>query len=314
MALALSSPQNVAATPPSTTADSPAGRTTLGAADSSNDDWGVWWRPFGLYDYLSVGAVVGIYYAVEFGIDDPGEASWDSPLPVIDRPIRDWIVADTRAQRERADRYSDYGWYASLAYPILLSAVAPPVRGASFEMVWELEMMNLRSLAVASLVTRIPHKLIGRKRPNSVGCADDPDYDEQCGAAAQNQSFFGGHTSMSMTGAGLACAHHMHANLYGGGWADAVGCGGALAVATGVLYMRQRADRHWMSDNLVGASVGLAVGYGLPTVLNYHPFWKDNGMSDAARGADRESAYAVRWELLPLATTETAGVAVVGLF
>src|SRR5690606_15741661 len=122
--------------------------------------------------------------------------------------------------------------------------------------------------AVASLVTRIPHKLPGRKRPNAVGCESDPDYDEQCGEPAQNQSFFGGHTALSMTGAGLACAHHMHADLYGGGVADSVACGGAITIASAVMFMRQRADRHWMTDNLVGAAVGLSVGYGLPTLLN----------------------------------------------
>jgi membrane-associated phospholipid phosphatase len=178
-------------------------------------------------------------------------------------------------------------------------------------MVWELEMMNLRSFVVVSLVTRMSHKLIGRRRPNAVGCAQDPDYDEQCGSNAQNQSFFGGHTATSMTGAGLACAHHLHAGLYGARWADAVGCGGALAVATGVMVMRQRADRHWMSDNLVGATVGLAVGYGLPTLLDYHPFWQGDG---AGSEAELPAAHRLRWDIVPLASEQVAGAAVVGLF
>jgi len=273
----------------------------------------VWWRPFGIYDYLGTTLTVGLFYAVEYGIDNPDGTVWDAPAPLIDEPMRNLLVGATRSQRERADRFSDYGWYTSIAYPVLVSAIAPPVRGAGFEMIWELEMMNLRSFAVASLVTRIPHKLLGRKRPNSVGCAKDPDYDVQCGTSAQNQSFPGGHASISMTGAGLACAHHLHAGLYGAAWADAVGCGGALAVATGVVAMRQRADRHWMSDNLVGAAVGLAVGYGLPTVLNYHPFWQDNG-PDEAESPAVQPAYRLRWDIVPVATQNTAGAAVVGLF
>lgn len=284
------------------------------APHEDSGDLVLWWRPFGLYDYLGTAATLALFYAVEWTLGTPTRASWEGPVPVIDVPMRNLLVAETRSQRERADRFSDYGWYASIAYPVAVSAVAPVLRGADIGVVWELGMMNLRSFAVASLITRIPHKLIGRKRPNSIGCAEDPQYDVQCGNPGQNQSFFGGHISISMTGAGLACAHHLHAGLYGNRVADAIGCGGALAVASSVMVMRQRADRHWMSDNLVGVAVGLASGYLLPTVLNYHPFWQDGTPPERASNESRAAVARLRWDIVPVATQESVGAALMGLF
>ena len=97
----------------------------------------VWWRPFGVYDYLGTALTVGLFYVAEYGIGSPAGTVWEDPVPLIDEPMRTLLVGGTRSQRERADRFSDYGWYTSIGYPMLVSAVAPAVRGAGFEMIWE---------------------------------------------------------------------------------------------------------------------------------------------------------------------------------
>ena len=50
---------------------------------------------------------------------------------------------------------------------------------------------------------------------------------------------------------------------------DALACFGALAVATGAGTMRLVGDRHYATDLLAGATIGLAAGYLMPTYLHY---------------------------------------------
>jgi membrane-associated phospholipid phosphatase len=46
-------------------------------------------------------------------------------------------------------------------------------------------------------------------------------------------------------------------------------CFGAIAVATGAGTMRLVGDRHYTTDVLAGAAIGLAAGYAMPTFLHY---------------------------------------------
>ncbi|HEU4409432.1 MAG TPA: phosphatase PAP2 family protein [Polyangiaceae bacterium] len=274
--------------------------------------WDPSWRRFGLWDYVGTAATLGAFYAVEATMSGPTKATWTKPLP-LDRPFRDLIAADSRQARGRADTYSDIFWYASVAYPVAASLVVPPLRGkGGVAMSWQLTMMNLEAFAVVSLLTRLPHKTIGRQRPNGIGCADDPEYSEQCGQPGQNVSFFGGHTAVSTTGAGLACAHHLYGHLYGDETADTVACGAALVAGQMVSVFRLQADKHWLSDNIVGSLVGFSVGFGLPTFLHYKPFWRPRRIELAPPSAAPPSS--VRVTFMPLLDRHRAGAALGGVF
>ena len=236
--------------------------------------WQPQWRRFQVWDYVGTAATIGAFYFVH-SRPDPRGAGWTEPIPVLDEPFRNWMVGRSRSAREDANKASDYLWYVAVVHPVLDVAVATPIAHRDFRMTYELSLMNLQAFSVVSLWSRIFHKTVGRLRPNALGCdAEGPDYDYQCGKKSQLVSFPSGHTGVSMTGAGLVCAHHLQGHLYRHPVADGLACGAAVGVASTVGGLRIAADRHWMSDVLVGAGLGFATGYGLPTVLYYHPFWR----------------------------------------
>lgn len=266
-------------------------------------------RRFGLWDYVGTAAISGGYYAVELTQRGPRGADWTGPLP-LDRPLRDWIAADTKTGREQADHWSDVFWYSSVAYPVLDALVAPTIRSRGVEISAQMTLMNFQSFMLVSLLIRMPHKWIGRLRPDAIGCASDPTYTDHCGNDGLYVSFPGGHVAVSMTGAGLSCAHHMHAGLYGSTWADGAACGAALGAASLVGYFRMRADKHWLSDQLAGSLLGLFSGYLVPTLLYYHPFWQPHSQPRAA-GASGASGFGARWSLAPWLSQDTLGGAFV---
>ncbi len=275
----------------------------------SIDVWAPQWRRFGLWDYVGTAVTLGGFYAVE-SMSSPSKSHWDKPLP-LDRPFRDFIAADTRKGRALGDDLSDVFWYASVAYPVATSLVVPPLRGkGGAAMTWQLTMMNLEAFAVVSLLTRLPHKLIGRRRPNGIGCAEDPNYSEQCDSPGQLVSFWGGHTAVSMTGAGLSCAHHLNGHLFGSVAADVAACGAAVAAGQAVSFFRLRADKHWVSDNMLGTLVGFGVGFGMPTFLHYRPFWRSKPVEPAPPSA----APPVRVTFMPVLSPQGAGASLGGMF
>ena len=69
--------------------------------------------------------------------------------------------------------------------------------------------------------------------------------------------------------------------VYGGGAADGVACAGAFVVAGVTGALRVASDQHYLSDVLVGATVGTLVGLGLPWLLHYRFGAADAGAADA---------------------------------
>jgi membrane-associated phospholipid phosphatase len=285
----------VSSTSPAVAADEP---DSLGA-----------FRRFGVWDYVATGLISGSYYAVELTQDGPRGADWTGPLP-LDRPVRDLLAAETRGERDAASSISDQFWYASVAYPVLDAAITPALRTRAPFVSWHMTMMNFQAFMTVSLLIRMPHKWLGRRRPDAIGCAGDPQYTRHCGNEGMFVSFPGGHVAVSMTGAGLSCAHHLHGRLYGSSLADALACATALAAATTVGYFRMRADAHWLSDQLVGIGAGLFAGYAIPTLLYYHPFWY---RAPERAVASRPSAPQRRWTVLPMLEPTTLGASFVVL-
>jgi membrane-associated phospholipid phosphatase len=77
-------------------------------------------------------------------------------------------------------------------------------------------------------------------------------------------SFFSGHTTWAFA---LAASSGTVASMRGYELAPVVWAVGLpLAAATG--YLRIAADRHYLSDVLVGAAVGTAVGIGFPRLMH----------------------------------------------
>jgi len=131
-------------------------------------------------------------------------------------------------------------------------------------------LIDAQAYAMTGMLSTFTQALVGRVRPFVDHCADDPDYDDECGDPInRNQGFISGHTAMAFTGAGLVCTHHAHLDLYGGGTPDVLACATSMVGAMLVGGSRIVADRHFATDVLSGFAVGFTSGYLLPELLHY---------------------------------------------
>ena len=81
-------------------------------------------------------------------------------------------------------------------------------------------------------------------------------------------STFSAHTSLAFAGAGLTCVENQHFEFFGR-VGSPVACASALALATTTGVFRVVSNRHWMSDVITGAGVGLIAGWLMPWLMHY---------------------------------------------
>ncbi len=266
-------------------------------------EWRSDWRRFGWVDGIQTVVTTGALAYVQFGIEPPKEPRWTGPI-LFDASARDALVADSRDGRNRAADISDVTWYVPMAFPFVESAVIPlAFDDWNWDIAWELTAMNLQAASVAALLTRFGHRVILRERPDTEPCANDPDYDQTC-FGGPNASFPSGHGSAAMLGAGLVCAHHSQLPLYGGGFPDVAVCVVLMTMGTVSNVSRLVADRHYASDAIAGAVVGLGAGFGMPVLLHYH------GVGSFNEGSS--GGVATRWTLVPMTTGDALGLGIYG--
>lgn len=131
----------------------------------------------------------------------------------------------------------------------------------------QMTLINWQTLGFTGIVTRVAHKTIGRARPKTYGCSDEPDSSFPCPNAGPG--FFSGHVSLTSASAALSCVHNAALPLYGDNVAGVVTCGALSASTVTVGVMRIVVDKHWFSDVLVGHLVGAGVGITFPWLLHY---------------------------------------------
>ena len=153
------------------------------------------------------------------------------PIQPVDDFFRDAFVWE---DRELAATLSDFGQYGLvLGAPVF-------VYHNSDEADRKTKTLNaVGAIASVGLITQATKHFTLRTRPRGKG----------------TKSFFSGHTSAAFAGAGVMCQEEPKA------------CLPSLLVASSVGYLRLAADRHWMSDVVVGAFVGFSGGAYLPTVF-----------------------------------------------
>jgi membrane-associated phospholipid phosphatase len=229
--------------------------------------WDPSWRRFSWWDAAGTLAVGGGALAVALsGYRDEGYREG----VLADEAVRDALVARTRSGRNVARVIGDRIFQVSLVYPYLVDALlvtwigngAPDVAG-------QMALMSLQAQGVAALVGLSTAHFVGRARPSVAECERDPFYERHCGAVDENASFMSGHTATASLTAGLVCAHNSKLRLYGDTSFGLVECLTAITAATGVGVTRLIADRHWHSDVVSGASLGVASGYLMPMLLHY---------------------------------------------
>jgi hypothetical protein len=114
-------------------------------------------------------------------------------------------------------------------------------------------LTHLQVISISGVLANTVKGIVGRQRPSSYYETLDPEPDD-------NLSFFSGHTSFtfaigSATAYMLTESHPKYKTLI---W------GTAISMATFTGYLRIAGDRHYMSDVVWGAAVGLFVGYWVP--------------------------------------------------
>ncbi len=268
-----------------------------------------WTYPrFRLWEYIAAATVTSTGYFLQYGIEgDFRDSSWDNGI-LWDDAVRSALVAKTREGRERAHALGDYFWYIPQYFPVVDSIVTPLVSDKlNFDVAFQLTLLNWQAQGMSFLLTRIAHRTVGRARPSLQECDTNPNYDGACDptSVGRTASFISGHTSMSMSGAALTCAHHQALPLYGGNDADVAICVVSLAAATTNGVLRIIADKHWSTDVLAGMAVGAATGYGMPWLLHYR-----YGRLEPVGAAFLPKNTAI----IPLVSDETFGLGLAGLF
>ncbi|MEZ0311176.1 MAG: phosphatase PAP2 family protein [Myxococcota bacterium] len=268
-----------------------------------NELWQPHWRKFGVFDYagtvLTAGALIGFEQlnVHERLVSIGGRNQFEGP-------IADFFSLNTVHGRDEAADISDHILFNSQWYPYLLDGILVPLLvHRDPETMWQMSMMNVQAFAVSTLIVRMGHRFVARDRPALARCSNDPGYYYGCdniGAFGNYSSFLSGHVSVVATAAGLTCAHHQHVPLYGGGFWDDFACGSMLTL-TGIQgVLRMMADKHYVSDMVLGTLIGLAAGYAIPTYLHYE--WNPLPKSE------------LKVSLLPQVTDTTTGVSVFGQF
>jgi membrane-associated phospholipid phosphatase len=273
--------------------------------DAKPDEHRLHWNfpRFRVWQYVAVGVQTAANLTIEFTEFPSRDETWRSALP-LDLPVRQAIRVPTHDGRERAAAASDILWYTTQFYTVVIDSLVVPLVFDDFntDVALQMTMINWQALGLTGIITRLAHHGSGRARPSMYGCSEEPGASFPC--EPHGPGFFAGHVSMTTAGAALACAHHAALPIYGEGPAGAVTCVllSASAVAVGVL--RLAADRHWVSDVIVGHLVGAAVGFGLPWLLHYQePLTPELGSLGITYAA---------W--LPSATADSVSLSLIGAF
>ncbi len=107
---------------------------------------------------------------------------------------------------------------------------------------------------VAGLAGQIVQFLVGRERPDTHFTG------AHANQSARNTSFYSGHSTIAFA---LATSSGTVASLRQREEAPWIWAGG-LALAGFTSYLRVAADRHYLTDVLVGAAAGSAIGFAIP--------------------------------------------------
>ncbi len=205
---------------------------------------------------------------VEVGIGDPKSANWRGGI-LFDDALRDFSVGSSFETRDVADKISDWGMLAMWVTPTLLDGIILSllVEGSP-DVAWQVIAINMQALATSALTTLTLIYTVKRERPLAQECASNPGYSPLCDEGTY-KGFPSGHTASAFMGAGLICAHHTNLEFFGSP-GDEIMCGASLVSAGALSYLRLVADRHYASDIIVGAAIGLGLGWLVPWLLHYN--------------------------------------------
>ena len=179
----------------------------------------------------------------------------------LDEGARDALVWRESAS---ADLVSNVMGFVGMPLATLgLDAVAARRDGVAANTLAADTTIILEAAVLAADLNQLTKFLVGRERP-FVHALPEAHKALTMRPADNDLSFYSGHATFAFA---LATAAGTVASMRGYRWAPVVwGAGGTFAAAT--AYLRIAADKHWLTDVLVGALVGSAVGFAVPFALH----------------------------------------------
>jgi membrane-associated phospholipid phosphatase len=189
----------------------------------------------------------------------PSHCRWCSVEP-MDAKVRDGLIwSDTIA----ADTISDVTGFVLMPLTVLGLDTLAAAHDRSTSNVPEDTILVAEATVVAEDVTQLTKFLVGRERPfvHALPLERKPQTDHPYG---NNVSFFSGHASEVFA---LATASGTISTMRGYRYAPLTwSAGGVIAITT--AYLRLAADKHWLTDVVVGAAVGAAIGFATPYLFH----------------------------------------------
>jgi len=258
----------------------------LGGGQAAGDPGQAGFQHFELQaaDAAVITASIGLLAVEKIRNRDVGPCRWCDKegdrltLNGVDRAVRDALRWN---DREAAAGISDILLTASFLVPASFLAFSDQAHE------WADAGLVLEATATTLVVTHLTKKIVRRPRPYAL--RGDPPPGTDLANHASRQSFFSGHASTTFA---LAVASGTIAFRRGRGNAGFVlGSGLALAATTG--YLRIAAERHYLTDVLVGAVVGSLAGYLVPRLHDV----KEDAQPAAARGPRSPAAPAPSFAL-----------------
>lgn len=248
-------------------------------------EWDPEWDRVHPASYAVMGAAVAAALVLDHAFEPGVEALVRGP-EVFDAPLRARLMSPSEAGREAAAALSDVLLGALLLWPVVDAVAVAGIADRNADVLWQLSSIAAESYAADLLISTIFKQFVARERPHGVRCTledrlEDP---RRCGPGGRLRSFYSGHSSAAFNAAGVTCVSHLQVPLYGSLAADYAACGVALLSATLVATLRVVADRHYATDVVVGALLGLTTGFLMPYLLYFHQWGATEEAGSAAAG------------------------------
>ena len=188
--------------------------------------------------------------SIAMQVADPlDEPRWNSEFS-IDEGARDWFKAGPTG-RQHANLTSHFlvGGAIAASSGVALFGRDDPADGMT------LFMVHLQAMASTSFLTQVSKRSFGRTRPLYADGRRETRPDAHA-------SFWSGHAALSFSAASSGCTLQVREALFDP-WATPWLCGGLFGMAAGAGALRIVADKHYLSDVIVGAVMGTTVGYAI---------------------------------------------------
>lgn len=179
---------------------------------------------------------------------DANLEAFKADIPKFDR----WVAGNFS---EKANRASDIPFYGSFALPFVVALSGEKTRGDF----WQIGLLYVETMAITG--TLFTHVAGRTERNRPLVYNSNPENGDRFDRNAED-SFFAGHTSA--TAAASFFAAKVFNDYYPNSKAKPFVWAGAIAIPATVGYLRLRAGKHFLSDNLLGYGVGAATGILVP--------------------------------------------------